>query len=74
VILKAIKGLIFLIDVTELRDLRSSLQHQTELFENMTNSLVTHAAHAETIIMRLQNEFIRALTVITIVSSFHRHF
>jgi len=26
-------------DVTELRDLQSSLQHQTELFENMTNSV-----------------------------------
>jgi len=26
-------------DVTELRDLRSSLMHQTELFENMTNSV-----------------------------------
>ena len=26
-------------DVTELRDLRSSLIHQTELFENMTNSV-----------------------------------
>jgi hypothetical protein len=26
-------------DVTELQDLRSSLQHQTELFENMTNSV-----------------------------------
>ena len=70
-------------DVTELRDLRSSLIHQTELFENMTNSvrnivlatapadtpeLVTHAAHAETIITRFQSEFIQALTVITIVS------
>jgi hypothetical protein len=26
-------------DVTELRDLRGSLQYQTELFENMTNSV-----------------------------------
>jgi len=26
-------------DVTELRDLRASLIHQTELFENMTNSV-----------------------------------
>lgn len=26
-------------DVTELRDLRDSLQYQTELFENMTNSV-----------------------------------
>jgi len=26
-------------DITELQDLRSSLQHQTELFENMTNSV-----------------------------------
>jgi hypothetical protein len=26
-------------DVTELRDLRSSLIHRTELFENMTNSV-----------------------------------
>jgi hypothetical protein len=55
-------------NVTELRDLRSSLQHQTELFENMTNSLVTHAQHAETIITREQSKFIQALTVITIVS------
>jgi hypothetical protein len=55
-------------DVTELRDFRSSLQHQTELFENMTNSLVTHAQHAETIITREQSKFIQALTVITIVS------
>ncbi|KAK0113336.1 hypothetical protein ONS96_014201 [Cadophora gregata f. sp. sojae] len=54
-------------DVIELRDLRSSLQHKTELFENMTNSIVTHAAHAETIITRLQSQFIQALTVITIV-------
>ncbi|KAG4440135.1 hypothetical protein IFR05_004393 [Cadophora sp. M221] len=53
-------------DVIELRDLRSSLQHKTELFENMTNSIVTHAAHAETIITRLQSQFIQALTVITI--------
>jgi hypothetical protein len=55
-------------NVTELRDLRSSLQHQTELFENMMNSLVTHAQHAETIITREQSKFIQALTVITIVS------
>jgi hypothetical protein len=26
-------------NITELEDLRSSLQHQTELFENMTNSV-----------------------------------
>ena len=26
-------------DVTELKDLRSSLMHQTELFENMTNTV-----------------------------------
>jgi hypothetical protein len=26
-------------DVTELRDLRESLKYQTELFENMTNSV-----------------------------------
>ena len=54
-------------DVTELRDFRSSLQYQTELFENMTNSLVTHAQHAETIITREQSKFIQALTIITIV-------
>lgn len=30
-------------DVIELRDLRSSLQHKTELFENMTNSVSSHA-------------------------------
>ena len=29
-------------DVIELRDLRSSLQHKTELFENMTNSVSSH--------------------------------
>ena len=55
-------------NVTELRDLRSSLQHQTQLLEDMTNSLVTHAQHAETIITREQSKFIEALTVITIVS------
>jgi hypothetical protein len=51
-------------NVTELRDLRSLLQHQTQLFD----SLVTHAQHAETIITREQSKFIQALTVITIVS------
>jgi hypothetical protein len=29
--------------VVELQDLRSSLQHQTEIFENMTNSVSTVA-------------------------------
>jgi hypothetical protein len=66
-------------NVTELRDLRSSLEHQTELFEPMTNSLVIHAQHAETIITREQSKFIQALPVITIVSpsvlhSTHIHF
>jgi len=50
----------------ELCDLRSSLQHQTELFENMTNSLSTHAALAENRITRFQSDFIQALTIITI--------
>jgi hypothetical protein len=50
-------------NVTELRDLRSLLQHQTQLFD----SLVTHAQHAETIITREQSKFIQALTVISIV-------
>jgi hypothetical protein len=59
-------------DVPELKDLRNSLQHQTELFENMTNSLVTHAQHAEAVITREQSKFIQALTVITIVSSLPR--
>lgn len=54
-------------DVIELRDLRSSVIHQTELFENMTNSIVTHAAHRETIATRLQSQFIQALTFITIL-------
>lgn len=57
-------------DVTQLRGLRSSLQHQTTLFENMTNSLVTHAQHAEAVITRKQSKFIQALTIITIVSFF----
>jgi hypothetical protein len=54
--------------VIELRDVCSSLQHRTELFENMTNSLVTHTQHVETIITREQSKLIQALTVITIVS------
>ncbi|CAG8957343.1 hypothetical protein HYFRA_00010769 [Hymenoscyphus fraxineus] len=53
-------------NVTDLRDLRSSLLHHTDLFENMTNSITTHAAHAEAISARLQARFIQALTVITI--------
>ena len=35
-------------DVSELRDFWGSLQHQTEQFENMTNSLVTHAQVSST--------------------------
>ncbi|RDW64274.1 hypothetical protein BP5796_10776 [Coleophoma crateriformis] len=61
-------------DVTDLKDLRRSLYYHTELFENMTNSLATHAAlratHAalvESKTARQQNEFIQALTVITIL-------
>lgn len=54
-------------DVTELKDLRSSLQYQTDLFENMITNLVTHAQHAEAIATRKQSKFIQALTIITIV-------
>ena len=54
-------------NVTELRDLRSSLKHQTELLGNITNGFVTHAQHAETVITREESKFIQALTVITIV-------
>ncbi|KAL3426855.1 hypothetical protein PVAG01_00364 [Phlyctema vagabunda] len=60
-------------DVTVLKGLKRSLQHQTELFENMTNSLATHAALGasraalqEARTTRHQSEFIRALTVVTI--------
>ncbi|KAL2060547.1 hypothetical protein VTL71DRAFT_9188 [Oculimacula yallundae] len=54
-------------NITELKDLHSSLLHRTDLFENMTNSIVTHAAHAETTTTRRQTQFIQALTVITIL-------
>jgi hypothetical protein len=57
-------------DVTHLRRLRSSLQHQTKLFENMTNSLLAHAQHAEAVTTREQSNFIQALTIIAIVSLF----
>ncbi|KAF4636197.1 hypothetical protein G7Y89_g1892 [Cudoniella acicularis] len=60
-------------DVTELRDLRNTLQYQTELFENMTNSLITHAQHAETIIARLQTSTIFSMQTIIPNSATIKH-
>jgi hypothetical protein len=40
-------------DATELRDLRSSLMHRTELFENMTNSVTKMAKCVPHLISRL---------------------
>lgn len=73
-------------EVNELIDLKRRLQHQTEVFEHLTNSvsacrilqdavnktqMATHAGLAENRTLRHQSNFIQALTVITIVSSLH---